>query len=164
MDDTPRERPRYFTGQMLTPEDLDQEQEYFRERARRHNRLLHGWGVVDGLGVEQGPGKNRLTIGPGYALDPHGDEIVVERPVTVDLSARLRGKRLHVAVRYDERPSRPVPTPTGEEHTRVCETFAVEIVARVPTKSRLVFLAELELGPAGRIVSIGAGRRRELPG
>jgi hypothetical protein len=159
-----RERNRYFTGRLLDAEDLNQEQEYLLEKARRHNRLLHGWGVVDGLGVEQGPGKNRVTIGPGYALDPHGEEIVVDQPVTVDLSARLRGKRLHVAVRYDERPSGPAPAPAGEEYTRVCETFAVEILARVPARSRLVFLAELELGPGGRIASIAAGRRRDLPG
>jgi hypothetical protein len=46
-----RERPRYFARQLITPEELNLEQAYFRDRMRRHNRLLHGWGVVCGAEV-----------------------------------------------------------------------------------------------------------------
>lgn len=45
------ERPRYFPRQLITPEELNLEQRYFRDRLRRHNRLLHGWGVVCGAMV-----------------------------------------------------------------------------------------------------------------
>ena len=42
------ELPRYYPRQLITPDDLTLEQNYFRDRLRRHNRLLHGWGVVCG--------------------------------------------------------------------------------------------------------------------
>ena len=42
------ERPRYFPRQLISDVELTLEQQYFRDRLRRHNRLLHGWGVVCG--------------------------------------------------------------------------------------------------------------------
>ena len=42
------ERPRYYARQLITPDDLTLEQEYFRSKLRMHNRMLHGWGVVCG--------------------------------------------------------------------------------------------------------------------
>ena len=42
------ELPRYYPRQLITPDDLTLEQDYFLARHRRHNRLLHGWGVVCG--------------------------------------------------------------------------------------------------------------------
>ncbi len=42
------ERPRYFPRQLITPDELGLEAEYFRDRLRRHNIYLHGWGVVCG--------------------------------------------------------------------------------------------------------------------
>jgi hypothetical protein len=45
------ERPHFFTGQLLTADDLQAEQDYFRGKSRLHHRLLHGWGIVSGLGV-----------------------------------------------------------------------------------------------------------------
>lgn len=44
-------RTNYFHGQLLTHGDLTNDQTYFRERLRLHNRCLHGWGVVCGLEV-----------------------------------------------------------------------------------------------------------------
>jgi hypothetical protein len=49
-------RARYFNRQMVLPSDLDQDRVYFLERLRRHNRLLHGWGIWDdSLKVERVP-------------------------------------------------------------------------------------------------------------
>jgi hypothetical protein len=36
---------------LLTADDLQREQDYHRDKARLHNRFLHGWGVVAGLTV-----------------------------------------------------------------------------------------------------------------
>lgn len=44
-------RNRFFAGRLLTAEDLKLEQEYLREKQKRHNRYLHGFGVVFGLEV-----------------------------------------------------------------------------------------------------------------
>src|SRR5947207_1586639 len=44
-------RLRYFHGQPLSALDLRREQAYHLEKARLHNRLLHGWGIACGLDV-----------------------------------------------------------------------------------------------------------------
>jgi len=61
------QRVRYFAGQLLTADDFATEQAYWIERQRRRNRRLHGWGVVEGLGVSiDGP---KVFVEPGMAID-----------------------------------------------------------------------------------------------
>jgi hypothetical protein len=159
------ERPRYFFGQLIGVDELEQEQSYLREKARRHNRLLHGWGIVRGLEVKAGkPGTGEVTVSPGYALDPRGEEIVVDTAVTVDLSGHAAGKTLFLAVRHDERPGRPVPTPLGEEYSRIRETFVVEVLTSVPRRKTLVTLADVELGRGRTVARIGTAHRRHVRG
>jgi hypothetical protein len=78
MASAPR-RPRYFTGQLLTAEDLEAEQSYFLTGRRAHNRLLHGWGVVCGLDVTPS-GSGGVVVEAGVAIDGLGREIVVPTP------------------------------------------------------------------------------------
>lgn len=103
------ERVRFFPRQLLTADDLRAEQEYSREKQRRHNRLLHGWGVVCGLEVVLDPqaGPLAVRICPGYALGPFGDEIFVPEAAQLDLTycARPSGDPCN--------PEYPVPPPTG---------------------------------------------------
>jgi hypothetical protein len=86
------ERPRYYARQLITPDILTLEQDYFRHKQRLHNRLLHGWGVVCGLMVCPVPTSDgsanvpwEVTVLPGYALGPFGDAILVDSEVSVDL-------------------------------------------------------------------------------
>src|SRR4051812_45155054 len=87
------ELPRYFARQLLTPDDLLLEQQYFRQKMRLHNRLLWGWGTVCGTRVGRVPGDNpnaapdpwKVLVEPGYVLGPYGDDIVIGAAVTVDL-------------------------------------------------------------------------------
>ena len=86
------ERPRYFPRQIVTAEDLTLDQEYFRNKLRRHNRLLHGWGVVCGALVcplwkceDKLLEPWKVIVQPGYILGPYGDEILIDVPRTVDL-------------------------------------------------------------------------------
>jgi hypothetical protein len=126
------ERTRYFPRQVVGPEDLTQDQRWIRDKLRRHNRLLHGWGIVCGAGVRQGKGACELVVQPGYILGPYGDEIVIDREVTIDAClvdpsgnaagpcgdvdpwcspvrvARAADAPLYLAVRYDECETRPV--------------------------------------------------------
>src|SRR5262247_3109912 len=83
------ERVRYYPRQLLTAYDMDQEQQYFRQKARRHNRFLHGWGVVCGLEVKASPEKGhpwQVVVCPGYAVSPQGDEIWVGEAAMLDLA------------------------------------------------------------------------------
>ncbi|MGY0490280.1 hypothetical protein [Streptomyces sp. WG-D5] len=86
------QRPRYFPRQLVTPAELNLANQYFMDRMRRHNRLLHGWGVVCGAVVRPaaaadggGPEPWKVVIAPGCLLDPQGNEILIEEPRTVDL-------------------------------------------------------------------------------
>ncbi len=130
------ERTRFFPRQLVGPEDLTQDQTYFREKSRRHNRMLHGWGVVCGACVRRGNNECEVVIEPGYILGPWGDEIVIDREVTIDLckqgsgersgccgddvdpwcadsQAQCKEGRLYIAVRYSECQSRPVQSSGG---------------------------------------------------
>jgi hypothetical protein len=82
------ERVRYFPRQLITAEDMRAEQHYFRERLRRHNLFMHGWGVVCGLSVVPAPSNDQpwlVQVCPGYAAGPQGDEIRLANPVSFDL-------------------------------------------------------------------------------
>jgi hypothetical protein len=91
-------RPRYFPRQLITPEELNLEADYFRDAFRRLRRLLWGWGVVCGAVVCrapkcQEPGETsppecepwKVMIKPGYVLGPCGDEIIIPCEAIVDL-------------------------------------------------------------------------------
>src|SRR5262249_18350264 len=71
------ERTRFFSGQLLTEADLNNEQSYLLAKNRLHNRYLHGWGVVCGLQVVCSDCDGWVTVKTGYALDPCGNDIIV---------------------------------------------------------------------------------------
>lgn len=136
MDRPAIERPRFFPRQLITPDDLTLGQDYFRNKLRRMNRYLHGWGVVCGARVvnPQKPQAWKVVIQKGYLLGPYGDEIVLDREICFDLRTRCfesssgdactdiadplcpdqtitpqrAAKPFYIAVRYKELPSRPV--------------------------------------------------------
>src|SRR5688500_10075771 len=74
-------RPHYFSGKLITEKDLNQEQTYFIEKFKRHNRSLHGFGVVFGLKVSTDKGK--VKISAGMALDCEGNEIIIPSDQTL---------------------------------------------------------------------------------
>lgn len=74
-------RPRFFSGRLLTPADLELEQQYVREKLKRHNRTLHGFGIVSGLKVKMNAGE--IVVEPGLALDCEGNELLIETPQSV---------------------------------------------------------------------------------
>jgi hypothetical protein len=105
-------RPVFFAGRLLDVAALSQEQDYQREKRRRHNLALIGSGIVSGLGVEivpdSGPGGPRVAVEPGYAIDPRGEELSVPCPVTLALTLP-QGDAAFVTIRYWERPCAPAP-------------------------------------------------------
>lgn len=158
-----QERVHYFSRQLITADDMTAEQEYFREKLRRHNRFLHGWGVV--CGCEVTPVKNgtprEVQVSPGYVITPQGDEILIPEKVNFDLAGNWRqahdpcahvlpcppvGKRpegesqvVYLAVCYAECNTRPVRVhPAGCS----CDEAACEY-SRIRESFELVRLWEL---------------------
>jgi hypothetical protein len=136
------ERTRFFPRMLVGPDELTQDQTWIRDRLRRHNRLLHGWGVVCGCNVTQATDANgqlvpwMACVDVGDVLGPCGDDIVVECPVTFDVRTGLGGdlgpctppadpwcvdvtvprrptQTYYLAIRYDEVLTRPVRTLAG---------------------------------------------------
>jgi hypothetical protein len=159
-------RLNYFYGQVLGPHDLRSEQTYFREKLRLHNRCLFGYGVVCGLMVEPAPQpcpdpcdkdkkeKPLVTVDCGFALDCHGDEIIVRQRTTVDLwcllddDAKKRcadGKQdVWLVICYKERftdPTRPaLPDACSSvsdcQWGRIEDCFELKVVTEPPCDER----------------------------
>lgn len=78
-------RTRFFDGMFLTQADLSNEQVYWQMKRRLTNRAL-GTGVVWGLRLELDVKTQTYRLGPGYALDCCGNDLVVECPITISQS------------------------------------------------------------------------------
>jgi hypothetical protein len=115
-------RPRYFDGKVLTAADLELEQDYGRARHRRHNRLLHGVGVVSGYGVSLGSDDDGqvVIVSPGLAIGLTGEELLLCEPV--QLALPRDGSARYVTVGLGERAVDP--DPSGDA-TRIEEFAAV---------------------------------------
>ncbi|MEP6911683.1 MAG: hypothetical protein ABI923_02950 [bacterium] len=121
------ERPRFFSSKLLRTEDLALEQEYFREKLRRHNRSLHGFGIVSGLKVTTDSGK--IAVDAGMALDCQGNEVVIG--MTQSLSAPASSdnwRTAHVNIRYAEDSSDPVATQGVAQDSMIKESFEIVVV------------------------------------
>jgi hypothetical protein len=136
------------------------DQNYFREKLRRHNRYLHGTGVVCGLWVTAAATQQipwRVAISEGYALGPFGDEISVAETVYLDLARCAAGdqtdpcdpgayhpagkgaaRELFVAIRYAECFAKPVRSmaagcgcaDAGCEYSRIRDSFELGCVPK----------------------------------
>jgi hypothetical protein len=85
----PQTRPAWKAGSYLTASACSLEQNYRLQKFRRHNREMHGWGVVCGLWVvpaADGSHPWAVQICPGYAVGPYGDEIELPQAVPVDVA------------------------------------------------------------------------------
>jgi hypothetical protein len=85
------ERPNYFCGHLLSDDDLNAGQNYFREKNKLYHRTLHGSGVVCGLRMTRDldcPGQ--IVIGDGFAIDACGNDLVVCEPANFNLMQALK--------------------------------------------------------------------------
>lgn len=106
----PISRLNYFFGRFLTADDFTSEQNYHREKQRRHNLHCHGLGVIQGLNVSTAHKNSSwmVRIEPGVAIDPGGNEI--ELCTAVELRLPESPTALLVGIRFSERLSAPIPS------------------------------------------------------
>lgn len=123
------ERVRYFLGKLMSAEDFQEEQSYFLNRLRRHNRFMHGWGVIAGLEVSLSK-SNEVVVSAGLAIDCAGNEIAV--PETVRLPICTMKGTLYVAIQYQELLVSPEPTGEDVEFSRIREGAEVVLLALNP--------------------------------
>ena len=136
------DRTRFFAGQLLTEADLNNDQAYWLAKSRLHNRYLFGWGVVCGMQVVCSPCEGWVTIKPGYAIDPCGNDIIVCGEQSFDVLKAIQGcctpvkppdcaplrsapppnckdavQKWCVTIQYEEQPTRTV-TPLKQTSTK----------------------------------------------
>ncbi len=152
-------RLNYFTHQFLREQDFKDEQDYHVEMRRRHNRLFHSWGIVEGLEVHR-KGEHEITINPGIAIDGQGREIVLLSSVTRDLSSFNRDTHTFVTIGYRESWEESDHHTAGgvEGYTRVTESPDIsEKKHQPPTDGSVVVLARVHLNDIGHVGEIDMG-------
>jgi hypothetical protein len=144
-------RLTYYFGQLLGADDFRDEQNYFLRKHRRHNQKLHGYGIVTGLDVTvNGKGADAtLVVSPGYAIDPYGNELIVNTAICVKVGDRPSPQ--FVSLEYIERLTDPEPgSPTDPgmadqpllRMSRIAEGVSVSLSS---TKSDALIVARLSL-------------------
>jgi len=88
LPDNPQCAPNYHFGMLLGVEDFQAEQGFHVGRLRRHQRLLHGAGIVAGFPVAYDAGSFELRVGPGYAIDVLGRDLWLDGERCVNLALR----------------------------------------------------------------------------
>jgi hypothetical protein len=71
------ERLQFFNGQRLFASDLQGIEAFNREMRWLHNKSLHQPGIGNGFAVAGKKDDREVQIGPGYAIDALGREIVL---------------------------------------------------------------------------------------
>ena len=142
-------RPRFDAGDYLTASDLETEHAYRSQRLRRHNRHLHGWGVVCGLWVAPARDTARpwaVLVCPGYALGPYGHEMLVPTATLVDVRESLwsrpktAGPMAYVGIRAAEHRHAPVVAESSgcgcdacaAHDSRVSDGWRIDILWELP--------------------------------
>jgi hypothetical protein len=121
----PIQRNRYFYGKLLTVRDFESEQQYGGVKRRLVNRVVHGPGVVCGLGVTASD-DSTLIIESGMALDYLGREIFLEEPLIRKLEMlegqeKLKGRDdIYLCLAYHEVDIEPVNAVGAESGGRQC--------------------------------------------
>lgn len=158
-------RPEYIAGARLSANDLAGEQQYRRQRARAHDRFLHGAGIVCGLQVVPGGDAQKpwaVRVCPGYAVSPCGDEIELRCSTVVDIAewlwtlrtpARPQPPEVLIAIRYAQSEERPIVSspescrcgPEREEPSRIADGSRIDVlsVSELPPMPQPVNLCKI---------------------
>lgn len=148
-------RVNYFTHQFLVEKDFDDEQTYYIDMRRRHNRVYHSWGVAEGLDVSKTADKE-VTISSGTAIDKHGQEIVLESR-KFNLTAFGSNAKVYLTVAYQEVFDEADHYTSGgvDNYTRTTERPGIEGKTAVPPgDGSVITLARVHLDGSGNVVEI----------
>jgi len=145
-------RLNYFTHQFLREQDFKDEQAYHREMRYRHNRLLYGWGVMDGLEVHK-KNEREITIDPGTGIDDQGRELILTHPVSRDLGSFERSSHTYITLAYAETWDEADRHSAGgvEGYTRVTESPEIQERRHHHADGATVTLARVHINDVGHI-------------
>lgn len=136
-------RPQFFSGQLLTEDDLQSMIDYTVGKNRLHNRMLFGQGVACGLGVSKDPCEplRHLVVRQGYAIDCCGNDIVVPCETTLDVVQLVRDLRARI---LGKDCGDPCPSP---EETEAAEKAELTSIRKLLATGELVEVPSDEARP-----------------
>src|SRR6476659_8354474 len=112
------ERLQFFNGQRLFASDLQGIEAFNREMRWLHNKSLHQPGIGNGFAVAGKKDDREVQIGPGYAIDALGREIVLTQ-TQVEPVPPVAGEEDGTAALFDLTVSYPDDEFLTESETRV---------------------------------------------
>lgn len=127
-------RLNYFEGQHLRVTDFEAEQNYHGQMRHLHNRVLHTWGVADGLEVNKNDSRN-ANIKKGMAIDVCGREIVVPKDQAIDIpkGAGATEGDFYLAICYREDCSNvTIIDKCASGFSRKTESFRIAVLRELP--------------------------------
>lgn len=151
-------RPNYFTSQFLIDRDFNDEQTYHLASRRRHNRVQHTPGVVDGLDVTR-VSATQVQVGAGTAIDSSGREVVVADVQTYTLVTAGNDLDVFLMVSYQEvlDPADHYTQAGLDKFTRTTEHAQLsDGTAAPPADGSVIVLARIHLNATGAIESAGS--------
>jgi len=153
------EKNRFFQGKLMTPRDMQVEQEYHAERLHTLARYTIGMGIVRGLAirdVQEAEAELSVTIEPGLAIDGHGRPIVVETETTKSVPVPTNDE-IYLFARHAEVSTESVPVPdadgvAGDEQTpnRAIEVFELTYQETEPEPDDPIPEIDLEVDEGAR--------------
>ena len=147
-------RLHYFDHQFLVEADFTDEQKYHLDMRHRHNRVLHTFGIAEGLQVEK-TGENEVTVRPGTAVDRVGQEIVQAANHPIDLSDSAEyppGSNIYVTIAYHEEETDPSTATGVTGNTRITEEPIIDASTTAPPgDGSIIRLARFALDGSGNV-------------
>jgi len=147
-------RPHYFNSQFLIVRDFQDEQTYHDELLRRHNHLMHEWGVVRGLEVKKSTDNASFVIETGSAIDCSGREIILDTLGTLSANdvqtarqAAGTGQDIFVTIVFREEDSTEADDkyPGGSQNvTRKVQSPLIVATKSAASDGKVIILAKID--------------------
>jgi len=131
-------RPDYYHGQLLEEADFKAEQDFHVDARLRHNREVHGWGIVSGCTVER-KSSGSVLLNAGVAISPDGHEIILPNAQEIDLKTFKARDRVRIAFVYKE-----VESKREQNRREFTTVVSVTEVNENPPSAVTVALVELD--------------------
>lgn len=139
------QRVKYYANQFLQVDDFTDEQSYHKEMRRRHNIVLHKWGIADGLEVKAIRAA-AIMITKGAAIDANGCEILLPADDEKELSDFPDNAVVYVTIRYKEEEGSKSGQKGVNGNNRVTEKPAIELSNTAPkSPGEQILLAKVTL-------------------
>jgi hypothetical protein len=146
-------RLNYFDHQFLVEADFTAQQNYHLNMRRHLNRVLHTFGIAEGLEVAKTASRS-VTVKPGTAIDRDGRETLLEAARVIDLDATQfpAGTFVFITAAYRETPSDPSTATGVAGNTRVTEEAIISAVkVAPPTDGTVIRLATFRMDDGANV-------------